>query len=77
MIDEEGYFSFLDRCNDTYKINGENVSPQFLDDVIGRCQWVNAVETVGISHARFGEVSRAPSVHGSYSTQTFTGKPLI
>ena len=69
-IDGEGYLSFQGRCNDTYKINGENVSPQFLDNMIGQCEWVSAVETVGIAHDRLGAVGVAFIEPTDYSEQT-------
>lgn len=59
VFDENGYMTFIGRNNDMYKINGENVSPQFLDQVIGRCPLVRAVETVGIPSERCGEVGVA------------------
>ncbi len=58
-FDEKGYLRLLGRCNDIYKINGENVSPQFLDKVISRCQGVAAVETVGVHDERAGWVGAA------------------
>lgn len=58
-FDEHGYLKFLGRCNDLYKINGENVSPQFLDKVIARCQGVSAVETVGVPDEKLGWVGAA------------------
>ena len=58
-FDTDGYLIFQGRRNDMYKINGENVSPLFLDSVIGRCPLVKAVETVGIAHPSYGEVGVA------------------
>lgn len=58
-FNEEGYLTFQGRNNDMYKINGENVSPQYLDVVIGKCPLVKAVECVGIRHERYGEVGVA------------------
>lgn len=51
---EEGYLKLLGRKNDSYKINGENVSPQFLDYVISKCPEVVAVETVGVPNEKLG-----------------------
>lgn len=59
MVDENGYFTFLGRKDDMYKINGENVSPMYLDGVISRCPLVNAVETMGIPHPKYGAVGVA------------------
>ncbi len=58
-FDEGGYLKFLGRCNDIYKINGENVSPQFLDKVISKCEDVIAVETVGVPDEKLGWVGAA------------------
>ncbi len=58
-FDENGYLKFLGRCNDLYKINGENVSPQFLDKVISRCSCVKAVETVGVPDENCGWIGVA------------------
>jgi fatty-acyl-CoA synthase len=51
---EEGYLKLLGRKNDSYKINGENVSPQFLDYIISKCRDVMAVETVGVPNEKLG-----------------------
>lgn len=58
-FDNNGYLKLLGRCNDLYKINGENVSPQFLDKVIARCPGVSAVETVGVPDGKLGFVGAA------------------
>lgn len=58
-FDEDGYLKFLGRCNDIYKINGENVSPQFLDKVISKCEGVIAVETVGVPDEKLGWIGAA------------------
>lgn len=58
-FDENGYLKLLGRCNDLYKINGENVSPQFLDKVIAGCAGVFAVETVGVPDEKLGWVGAA------------------
>lgn len=58
-FDENGYLRYLGRCNDIYKINGENVSPQFLDRVISKCEAVAAVETVGVPDEELGWVGAA------------------
>lgn len=70
-IDENGYVELLGRINDSYKINGENVSPQFLDRIISGCGEVSAVEFVGIPHHRFGAVGVAfiDPVDGSPETE--------
>ncbi len=58
-FDDQGYLKFLGRCNDLYKINGENVSPQFLDKVISKCEQVSAVETVGVPDEKLGWIGVA------------------
>ncbi len=58
-FDENGYLRLMGRGNDTYKINGENVSPQFLDRIISRCRAVKDVETVGVRDERKGWVGAA------------------
>lgn len=59
MFNENGCLTFLGRNNDTYKINGENVSPKFLEQIIGKCPLVNVVEVVGVCHPKCGEVGAA------------------
>jgi fatty-acyl-CoA synthase len=58
-IDENGYLHYLGRCNDLYKINGENVSPLFLDKIISKCQNVKCVETVGVPDEKLGWIGVA------------------
>ena len=57
--DHDGYLKFLGRNNDMYKINGENVSPQFIETVLSRHEKVQAVEVVGIDHPKYGAVGVA------------------
>ena len=59
MLDEKGCFTFQGRKNLVYKINGENVSPQHLNYIIGSCRKVKAVESIGIANSRYGEVGVA------------------
>lgn len=59
ILDEKGYLKFLGRSNDMYKINGENVSPQFVESILSRHEAVNVVEVVGIGHEKCGEVGVA------------------
>ena len=58
-LDAEGNLRFSGRADDVFKINGENVSPQFLENIIGECSAVRAVECVGITHDRYGSVGVA------------------
>jgi len=59
ILSADGCLKYVGRKNDMYKINGENVSPMFLDSVIGNCPLVNTAETVGVSHPKYGEVGVA------------------
>lgn len=56
VMTADGRLTFLGRCDDMYKINGENVSPQFVDSVLSRCPLIRAAETVGISHPKYGQI---------------------
>ncbi len=58
-FDDRGYLKFLGRCNDMYKINGENVSPQYLDKIISKCDQVTMVETVGVPDEKLGWIGAA------------------
>lgn len=58
-FDSEGYLVLCGRVDDMYKINGENVSPKFLEDVMGNCPLVNNAEVVGIRDDRHGYVGTA------------------
>lgn len=53
-FDQNGYLEFIGRCHEQCKVNGENVSLQFLDKIIGECPNVQAVETVGVADAKSG-----------------------
>lgn len=59
ILHENGYCTFLGRNNDSYKINGELVSPQFVDRVISRCPCVREVEVVGVQHPKCGAIGVA------------------
>lgn len=56
---ENGCYVFCERKDDVYKINGENVSPAYLDKVIAKCPGVRAVQTVGIHHLKYGAIGVA------------------
>lgn len=55
-MDENGYLTFLGRNDDMYKINGENVSPLYIDSIIGQCGGIKEVETVGVDHPKYGAI---------------------
>ena len=42
-----------------YKINGENVSPKFLEDVLGNCPQIQSVEVVGVPDEKHGHIGMA------------------
>lgn len=58
-FDEAGYLVMAGRVDDMYKINGENVSPKFLEDVLGNCPEVQSVEIVGVPDEKHGHVGIA------------------
>ena len=58
-IDETGYIVLKGRSNDSYKINGELVCPQFLDRQITQAEHVAAVEVVGIPDVKLNAVGAA------------------
>lgn len=58
-FDEDGYLIFLGRDGESYKINGENVSPQYLDQVISESRDVIQVQTVGVPDEKLGWVGVA------------------
>lgn len=58
-FDDDGYLVLCGRVDDMYKINGENVSPKFLEDTIGSCPLVGSVAVVGVRDDRHGYVGVA------------------
>lgn len=58
-FDEAGYLVMAGRVDDMYKINGENVSPKFLEDVLGNCPEICHVEVVGVPDEKHGYVGAA------------------
>lgn len=58
-FDDKGYLVLSGRMDDMYKINGENVSPKFLEDTVGNCPLVNNIEVVGIPDEKHGYVGVA------------------
>lgn len=59
VFDEQGYLLLHGRANDMYKINGENVSPKFLEHIISQCEVVSSVEIVGIPNHTYGALGIA------------------
>lgn len=58
-FDREGYLVMAGRADDMYKINGENVSPKFLEDVLGNCLQIQEAEVVGVPDEKHGYVGAA------------------
>ena len=53
---KDGYSIYTGRISDTFKVNGENVSPKYLDEVIGKSPDVTVVSTVGVQHPIKGKM---------------------
>ena len=58
-FDENGYLILAGRVDDMYKINGENVSPKFLEDVMGNCPQIESATVVGVPDEKHGYVGAA------------------
>lgn len=58
-FDAQGYLTLHGRCNDTYRMNGENISPRFVEAEIIKCQDVKYVKVLGIPYPKYGEVGIA------------------
>lgn len=58
-FDDDGYLEFVGREKESYRINGENVSPTFVESVIERCPGVERAVVVGVANPRFGQVGCA------------------
>lgn len=58
-VDEDGYIELAGRIKDSYRINGENVSPRFLERIIEQCPVVRSAVVVGIPDERLGAVGAA------------------
>lgn len=59
FIDQQGYLHLIGRTSETYKINGENVSPRFVEKIAGGCGLIRRIRIVGVPEARYGEVGAA------------------
>lgn len=58
-FDENGYLILAGRVDDMYKINGENVSPQFLEEVLGNCPQIYTAAVTGVPDEKHGHVGAA------------------
>lgn len=54
--DDEGYFYIADRLKDMIIVNGENVYPKMVEDVLYRCPGISEVAIVGKPHDLHGEI---------------------
>lgn len=54
--DEDGYFSIVDRKKDMLIVNGMNVYPRIIEDILYRHPAVNEAAVVGEHHALHGEI---------------------
>ncbi len=55
-VDEDGYFSIVDRKKDLVIVNGMNVYPKVIEDVLYKMEQIVEAAVVGESHAVHGEV---------------------
>lgn len=58
-MDEDGYFSIVDRKKDMVIVAGYNVSPREIDEVLYEHPKVREAVSVGVSHPSRGEVLKA------------------
>ncbi|MDO9542244.1 MAG: AMP-binding protein, partial [Kiritimatiellia bacterium] len=54
--DEEGYFSILDRRKDIIIVNGMNIYPRMIEEVINHVPGVHECAVVGEPHKMHGEI---------------------
>ncbi len=54
--DEDGYFSIVDRKKDLVIVNGMNVYPRVIEEVVHKMAHIMEVAVVGEAHALHGEV---------------------
>lgn len=54
--DDDGYFSILDRRKDMIIVNGMNIYPRVVEEVLIRCAGVREVAVIGEPHALHGEI---------------------
>lgn len=58
-FDSDGYLVLTGRIDDMYKINGENVSPKFIEGVLCNCDKVSTASVVGMRDDKHGFVGVA------------------
>lgn len=54
--DEEGYFYIVDRLKDMLIVNGMNVYPKMVEEVLYQCQGVKEAAVIGVPDELHGEV---------------------
>ena len=54
--DDEGYFYIADRLKDMVIVNGENVYPKMVEDVLYRCPGIQEVAVIGQPDELHGEI---------------------
>ncbi|MBU0714489.1 MAG: long-chain fatty acid--CoA ligase [Verrucomicrobia bacterium] len=54
--DADGYFSIVDRKKDMIIVNGMNIYPRIIEEVLARCEGVREVAVVGEPHKMHGEI---------------------
>jgi len=59
MVDDEGFYTIVDRWKDMYISGGENVYPAEVENVIYGHTAVAEVAVIGVPHAKWQEVGRA------------------
>lgn len=59
VMDDDGYFSIVDRKKDMIIVGGYNVSPREIDEVLYEHPKVHEAVTVGVPHPSRGEIIKA------------------
>lgn len=54
--DADGYFSIVDRRKDMIIVNGMNIYPRIIEEVLARCEDVREAAVVGEPHQMHGEI---------------------
>jgi long-chain acyl-CoA synthetase len=69
-VDEEGYFSIVDRKKDLIIVNGMNVYPRIVEEVLYRLEGIGEAAVIGEAHPTHGEVPVAyVAVKSGYSLE--------
>ena len=59
VVDDEGYYTIVDRWKDMYISGGENVYPAEVEDVLYQMDGVAEAAVIGVDDAQWGQVGRA------------------